>query len=61
MSESDAHDTQYQEGPADPGDEQIPRNNNSDNNERMYDVSYKVILIGDSGEGKSNVLARFTK
>jgi small GTP-binding protein len=60
MSENDVHGTQYQEGPADP-DEQIPRNNNSDNNEHMYDASYKVILLGDSGVGKSNLLARFTK
>lgn len=27
----------------------------------IYDASYKVILLGDSGVGKSNLLSRFTK
>lgn len=30
-------------------------------NDHLYDASYKVILLGDSGVGKTNVLCRFAK
>jgi GTPase SAR1 family protein len=36
---------------------------NSQNNrsEKEHDYLYKVVLIGDSAVGKSNILSRFTK
>ncbi len=27
----------------------------------IYDFLFKIVLIGDSGVGKSNILSRFTK
>ena len=26
-----------------------------------YDAQYKIILVGDSGVGKSNILSKFTR
>jgi len=31
------------------------------NRDEMYDFLYKIVLIGDSGVGKSNLLSRFTR
>lgn len=31
------------------------------NDNKDYDVLYKIVLIGDSGVGKSNILSRFTR
>lgn len=31
------------------------------NNEKTYDFLYKIVLIGDSGVGKSNLLSRFSR
>jgi small GTP-binding protein len=33
----------------------------SSNNEEEYDYLYKIVLIGDSGVGKSNLLSRYTR
>lgn len=29
--------------------------------DQEYDYLYKIVLIGDSGVGKSNILSRFTR
>ena len=31
------------------------------NRDERYDFLYKIVLIGDSGVGKSNLLSRFTR
>ena len=31
------------------------------NRDERYDYLYKIVLIGDSGVGKSNLLSRFTR
>jgi GTPase SAR1 family protein len=28
---------------------------------KQADYSYKIVLLGDSGVGKSNIISRFTK
>ena len=33
----------------------------SGNNEEEYDLLFKIVLIGDSGVGKSNILTRYTR
>ncbi len=33
----------------------------SDGFEERYDVLYKIVLIGDSGVGKSNFMSRYTQ
>jgi small GTP-binding protein len=34
---------------------------NPSKNEDDYDYLFKIVLIGDSGVGKSNLLSRFTR
>ena len=34
---------------------------NSDDYSYDYEYLYKIVLIGDSGVGKSNLLSRFTR
>ena len=31
------------------------------NNNKQADYSYKIVLLGDSGVGKSNIISKFTK
>lgn len=33
----------------------------NNNHDREYDYLYKIVLIGDSGVGKSNILSQFTR
>ena len=33
----------------------------TDKNHNSYDMLFKIVLIGDSGVGKSNLLSRFTR
>jgi Ras-related protein Rab-11A len=33
----------------------------SDREQEEYDYLFKIVLIGDSGVGKSNLLSRFTR
>lgn len=33
----------------------------SNKNDEEYDYLFKIVLIGDSGVGKSNLLSRFTR
>ena len=35
--------------------------NSMGNRDDRYDLLYKIVLIGDSGVGKSNLLSRFTR
>jgi len=39
----------------------MAKNNSSDSEEEEYKYLFQVVLIGDSGVGKSSILARFTK
>ena len=40
---------------------QTQHNHKKMNNKAASDYNYKIVLLGDSGVGKSNIISRFTK